>query len=117
MTLLAADVDSDEEDFEESNPILIQQENNSQDDEDKCAEDKSLENENLYSPNRNSESKLSRDETVCENQLPNSNGRTSRHNIIRTRPGIKQFTLARVDTALNVFKELWGHQNFKSILR
>ena len=33
LTLLAADVDSDEEDFDESNFIITEQENSSQDDE------------------------------------------------------------------------------------
>ena len=42
LTLLAADVDFDEEDFGESNYFITEQENSSQDDEDECAEDKSL---------------------------------------------------------------------------
>ena len=117
LTLLAADVDSDEEDFDESNFIITEQENSSQDDEDECAENESLENENLHPPNSNSESILSRDGTIWENRPPNANGRTSRRNIIRTRLGTKQFILDKVDTALDVFKELWGHQNFECILR
>ena len=96
LTLLAADVDSDEEDFDESNFIITEQENSSQDDEDECAENESLENENLHPPNSNSESILSRDGTIWENRPPNANGRTSRRNIIRTRPGTKQFILDRV---------------------
>jgi len=117
VALLVADVDSDEEDLDECNPIIIEQEASSQDDEDECAEDESLENENVHPPNSNSESILSRDGTVWENRPLNPDGRTSRRNIIRTRPGTKQFILSRVDTALDVFKELWGHQNFECILR
>ena len=82
LTLLAADVDSDEEDFGESNFIITEQENSSQDDEDECAEDESLQNENLHPPNTNNKSTLSRDGTVWENRPPNADGRTSRCNII-----------------------------------
>ena len=114
---LAADVDSDEEDFEENNFTITEQENSSQDDEDECAEDESLENENLHPPNRNSENILSRDGIVWKNRPPNADGRTSRHNIMRTRPRTKQFIFPRVSTVLGVFKELWGHQNFECILR
>ena len=117
LTLLAVDVDSDEKDFDENNFIRTEQENSSEDDEDECAEDESLENENLHPPNSNCKSILSRDGTVWENRPPNADGRTSRRNIIRTRPGTKQFLLSRVDTILDVFKELWGHQNFENILR
>ena len=67
LTLLAADVDSDEEDFDKSNFIITEQENSSQDDEDEFAENESLENENLHPPNSNSESILSRDRTIWEN--------------------------------------------------
>ena len=117
LTLFAADVDSDVEDFDESNFIITEQENSSQDDEDECAEDESLQNKNLHSPNTNNKSILSRDGTVWENRPSNANGRTSRSNIIRTRPGTNQFILARVDTVLDVFKELWGRQNLECILR
>ena len=82
LTLLAAHLDSDKEDFDESNPIIIEEENKSQDDENECAEDKSLENENLHPDNCNSESILSRDGTAWESQPPNSDGGTSRRNII-----------------------------------
>ena len=112
LTLLQAEVNSDEEDLGESNFIITEQENSSQDDEDEC-EDESLQNKNFHPPNTNTISKLSRDGTVWENRLPNADGGTSRCNIIRTRPGTKQFILARVDTVLNVFKELWGHQNLE----
>ena len=111
LTLLAADVDSDEEDFGESNFIVPEQENSSQDVEDECAEDESLQNENLPPPNTNNESILSKDGTVWQNRPPNADGRTSRRNIIQTRPGTKQFILAGVYTVLDVFKELWDHQN------
>ena len=94
-----------------------EQENSSEDDEDECAEDESLENENLHPPISNCKRILSRDGTVWENRPPNADGRTSRRNIIRTRPGTKQFIVSRVDAVLNVFKELWDHQNFESILR
>ena len=107
----------DQEDFGKSKFIITEQENNSQDDEDECAEDESLQNENLFPSNTNSKSILSRDGTVWENRPPNSDGRTSRRYIIRTRPGTTQFILARVDTEPNVFKELWGHQNLECILR
>ena len=117
LKLLEADVDVDEEGFDESNPIIIDQENSSQDVEDQCAEDDSLENENLHPLNSNSKSISSRGGTVWENRPPNSDGRTTRRNITRTRPGTKQFILARVDTALDVFKELWVLQNFERILR
>ena len=117
LTLLGADVDSDEEDFDENNFITTEHVNSSEDDEDECAEDESLENENLHPPNSNCKKILSRDGTVWENRPPNADGRTSRRNIIRTRPGTKQFILSRVDTVLDVFKELWDHQNFESILR
>ena len=117
LTLLAADVDSDEEDFDENNFTTTEQENSSEDDEDESAEDESLENENLHSPNSNCKSIMSRDGTVWENRPPNADGRKSRRNIIRTRPGTKQFILSRVDTVLDVFKDLCGHQNFESILR
>ena len=50
LTLLAVDVDSDEEDFGESNFIITEQENSSHDDENECAEDESLQNENLHPP-------------------------------------------------------------------
>ena len=60
---------------------------------------------------------MSRDGTVWENRPPNAEGRTSWRNIIRTRPGTTQLILSRVDTVLDVFKELWGHQNFESTLR
>ena len=33
-----------------------------------------------------------------------------------TPPETKQFILARIDAGLDVFKKLWGHQNFKFIL-
>ena len=62
------------------------------------------------------ESILSRDGTVSEIELLNSDRKTSRNNISRTRPGTKQFNLARVDKALDVFKELWVYQNFEWIL-
>ena len=65
MTWLAADVDSNK-DFDESNPIIVEQENTPQDDEDECAQDESLENENLHPPSSNSESKWSRDGTVWQ---------------------------------------------------
>ena len=91
--------------------------NSSHDDEDECAEDKSLRNENLHPPITNKNSILSRDGTVWGNRLPNTDGRTSRRNIIRTRPGTKQFIFARVDTVLDVCKELWGDQNLECILR
>ena len=48
LTLLTADVDSDHEGFDESNPILIEQENSSQNNKDECAENDPLKNENLY---------------------------------------------------------------------
>ena len=67
LTLLAANVDSDEEDFDENNFITKEQENSSEDDEDEWAEDESLENENLHSPNSNCKSILSRDGIVWEN--------------------------------------------------
>ena len=90
LMLLAADIDSDKEDFDKSNFIMTVQKNSSQDDEDECAEDESLKNENLHSPNSNNESILSRDGIVWENRPPNADGRTSsRCNIIRTRPGTK----------------------------
>ena len=117
LTLLAGDVDSDEEDVGESNFIITEQENSSQDDEDECAADESLRNENLHPPNSNSESRLSRNGTVWENRPLNADGRTSRLNIIRTRPETKQFILARLGTVLDVFKELWAHQNLECILR
>ena len=106
LKLLAVGVDSDEDDFGESNFFMTEQENSSQDDEDEYAEDESQQNENLHSPNINNKSILSRDGTVWENRPPNADGRTSWRNIIRTRPGTKQFILARVDTVLDVFKEL-----------
>ena len=102
---------------DESNSIIIEQENSSRDDEDECAEDESLENKNFHPPDSNSKSILSRDGTVWENRPPSSDKKTSRSNTIGTRPGTKQFILARVDTALDVFKELWVHQNFEWILR
>ena len=117
LKLLAADVDSDKEDFDESNHIIIEQENSSQDDEDECAEDESLENKNFHPSNSNSENILNRDGTVWENQTLNSDERTSGSNIIQTRPRAKQFILARVDTALDVFKKLWSHQNVEWVLR
>ena len=107
----------DEEDFGKSNFIITLQDNSFQDDEDECAEDEYLQNEYLYPFNTNNKSILSRDGTVRENRLPNADGKTCRRNIIRTRPGTKQFILARVDTVLNVFKELRGHQNLECILR
>ena len=64
LTLLAADVDSDEEDFGESNFIITEQDNSSQDDENESAEDESLQNENLHPRNTNNKSILSRDRTV-----------------------------------------------------
>ena len=39
LTLLAADVDSDEEDFGETNFVITEQKNSSQADENECAED------------------------------------------------------------------------------
>ena len=60
---------------------------------------------------------MSREGTVRENRLPNADGRTSRRNIIRTSRETKQFILGRVETVLDVFKELWGHQNLECILR
>ena len=67
LTLLTADVNSDEEDFGESNFIITEQENSSQDDEDECAADESLRNKNFHPPNGNSASLLSRDGTVWKN--------------------------------------------------
>ena len=64
LTLLAADIDSDKEDFGKSNFILTEQENSSQDDENECAEDESLQKENIHPPNTNNKSILSRDGTV-----------------------------------------------------
>ena len=71
LTLVAADFESDDEDFDKSDSIIIEQVNSSQDDEDKCTEDESLENENLHSPNSNSGRILSRDRTVWENRPSN----------------------------------------------
>ena len=97
LTLLAADVDSDEEDFGETNFVIAKQENSSQDDENECAEDESLQNKNLHPPNTNNKSILSRDGTVLEiDRRMQAGGRTSRRNIIRTRPGIKQFLLVEL---------------------
>ena len=67
LTLFEADVYSDKEGFDESNPITIEQENSSQDDEDECAEEDYLENDNLHRFISNSKSILSRDETVWKN--------------------------------------------------
>ena len=55
LTLLATDVDSYEDDFDENNPIAIKQENDSRDDEDEFEEDESLENEILHPPDSNPE--------------------------------------------------------------
>ena len=112
LTLHAADVDSDEEDFDESNFIITEQKNSSQDDEDECAELESLENKNLHSPNSNSESISSRTGIACENRPPNTNGRTSRWNIIRN----NSFFLELIRYWI-FSKELWGYQFFECILR
>ena len=64
-------------DFGESSLIVTEQENSSQDDEDECAADESLRNENLHPPNSNNHSILSRDGAVRENRPPNADGRTS----------------------------------------
>ena len=53
LTLLVADVDFDKKDLDKSNPIIIEQENSSQDDEDECVEDESLENQYFHPPNSN----------------------------------------------------------------
>ena len=65
LKLLEANVHS--EGFDKCNPIITEQENNSQDDEVECADDNSLKNENLHPPNSNSKSIFSRDRTVWEN--------------------------------------------------
>ena len=121
LTLLAflieiIDFDFDNEDLDENNPIIIEQKNSSQYDEDEFAEDESLENENFHRPNSNSKSILSRRETVLENRPPISDERTSRRNIFRTRPGTKHFILAQVNTTMHVLKDLWVHPNFEYIL-
>ena len=112
LTLLAAGVDSDEKDFGESYFIITEQENSSQN-----AEYESMQKENLYPPNTHNKSTLSKGGTVWENLPPNADGRISRRNIVLTRPRTKQFILAIVDTVLDVFKELWGHQNLEYVLR
>lgn len=95
VALLPADDDFDKEDFDDS---YITQENSSQDDEDECVEEvEYLKNVNVHQPIKNSESVLSRERNIWENRLPNSDGRRSRLNLIRTRSG-KKFILARVDT-------------------
>ena len=53
---------------------------------------------------------------MYESQTSNSSVTTSRRNIIQTRPETKKFTLAQEDMALDIFKELWDHENFEFIL-
>ena len=67
LTLLAADVNSYQEDFDESNFVITKLENSSQDDEVDCAKDGSLKNENLHPPYSNSKCIFGRDGTVWKN--------------------------------------------------
>ena len=58
LMLLSADVDSDKENLDKSNRIIIEEEKNSQDNENEFAEDEPVANENLYPPNSASKIKL-----------------------------------------------------------
>ena len=78
-------------------------------------EESSSENAVPTFPNR--EQMVSRDGTIWVPEFPPQNGRTSKRNIIQTRPDTKQFFLARVDNAKDVFQELWGHRNIDHIMK
>ena len=59
---------------------------------------------------------ISRDGAIWVPEFPRQNGRASKRNIIKTRPGTKQFILARVDNSKDMFQELLDHKNVDYIL-
>ncbi|CAK8696631.1 unnamed protein product [Clavelina lepadiformis] len=74
--------------------------------QDVVQEESSSENAVPTLPNR--EKIVSRDGTIWAPEFPPQNGRASKRNIIKTRSDTKQFVLARVDNAKNVFQEFDG---------
>ena len=114
LRILRVDEDSDEEDFDEPEPSIREIDKEFDIEQDVVQEESSSENDVPTSPNR--EKIVSRDGTIWAPEFPTQNGRASKRNIIKTRPGTKQFILARVDNAKDVFQELWGHRNIEHIM-
>jgi len=126
LDMLLVDEDSDEEDFEESEPKLQETEqesdieNDEQEIEDHDTELSSLQNEDFLGtdgPSVPQQSQVSsRDGTIWNKEPPSTIGRQGKRNIISTKPGTKRFILARVNDEKDVFQELWGHQNFENVM-
>ncbi|CAK8672043.1 unnamed protein product [Clavelina lepadiformis] len=92
LRILRVDEDSDEEDFDEPEPSIREIDKEFDIEQDVVQEESSSENDVPTSPNR--EQIVSRDGTVWAPEFPPQNGRASKRNIIKTRPGTKQFILA-----------------------
>ena len=128
LGLLRIDVDSDEEDFAESELIIQEAEKDSDGEYDEQEIDDDISslprNENLLAAVDTDRSSMaqksqicSRDGTMWDKEPPNITGRRGRRNIISTKPGTKRFILARVNNEIDVFQELWGQKNIQNILK
>ena len=100
---LTEDVDSDEEDFEELEVI------NEYDDVDEEEEDEDEDE----GPGPSTTKYASTDGTSWKDSCPRP--RVRRRNIVRQRGGSKQFIQARVDSLLDIFFELFGHDSVEII--
>ena len=122
LDMLHVDEDSDEEDFAELQPKLQEQESDRENDkqelEDLDTELSSLPpNEDLQRPSVPQQSQVfSREGTIWNKEPPCTTGHQGKRNIFSTKPGTKQFILARVDKEKDVFQELWRHQNFENVM-
>ncbi|CAK8676789.1 unnamed protein product [Clavelina lepadiformis] len=87
LRILRVDEDSDEEDFDEPEPSIREIDKECYIEQDVVQEESSSENDVPTFPNR--QQIVSRDSTVWAPEFPPQNGRASKRNIIKTRPGTK----------------------------
>ena len=122
LDMLRVDEDSDEEEFAESQPKLQEQESDRKNDEQEL-EDLDTElsslppNEDLQRPSVQQQSQVfSGGGTIWNKEPLCATGRQGKRNILSTKPGTKRFILARVNDEIDVFQELWGHQNSENVM-
>ena len=115
LRILKADEDWDEEAIDVSEPSMHDVDEDLDIEQEDGREEKISENKVLSLPDR--EQITNRDGTIWISKFPPQYGRANKRNIIKTRPGTKQFILAHVDNAKDVFQEFLGHKNVDHILK